>query len=61
MTLLCLISGCQWFPERSSLQRLCGSEMLHECCSRCGTRRYLLPGEGRALFSVRPGRQFPWS
>ncbi|WP_137973067.1 PSPA7_2676 family Cys-rich small protein [Pseudomonas sp. F(2018)] len=61
MTMLCLISGCQWFPDRSAALRLCGSELLHECCSRCGTRRYLLPGERQALLSVRPGQQLPWS
>ncbi|MDD0843595.1 PSPA7_2676 family Cys-rich small protein [Pseudomonas sp. Gutcm_11s] len=62
MRLLCLISGCQWFSSSSSaMPRVCGSDLLHECCSRCGGQRFLLPGEQRALFSLRPGQRLPWN
>ncbi len=62
MRLLCLISGCQWLPSPSEVvPRVCGSDLVHECCSRCGFRRYLLPGEPRALFNLRPGQRLPWS
>lgn len=56
MMLLCLISGCQWSPDGSAALRLGGCELLHESCGRCGTRRYRLPGEDTALFSLRPSR-----
>ncbi|WP_252273312.1 PSPA7_2676 family Cys-rich small protein [Pseudomonas subflava] len=56
MTLLCLISGCHWFPSCAEAVRLGGSELLHESCSRCGTRRYRRPGDDAPLFSLRPTR-----
>ncbi|WP_156114964.1 PSPA7_2676 family Cys-rich small protein [Pseudomonas sp. ML96] len=61
MTLLCLISGCQWLRASAKGRRLGGRTLLHECCSRCGTRRFRHPVDESVLFSLRPqpGRQ--WS
>jgi len=42
MTLVCLISGCAWTD--GTLMDIGNETLLCQCCSRCGSHRYL-PGE----------------
>ena len=41
MTLMCLISGCNWID--GDITQMGKETLLCQCCSRCGSFRYL-PG-----------------